>query len=217
MISPRPPSSCRISRWSLRRRWCPCGSHDRRDRATRSDAGLPHASHCRYRTRQRHRTGLQARHEPVTVRRSTSSPPEAGHGAGGRGCAPEPSVRSSPRGPRPAGPATHPAQHPFPGQPWPPAVAPIAAAPALAAIALAAAAAAEFVAAEPAAAAAASRITTDANADVAAATRALGPPPTPHSPPQPHTVSRDQNDGPQRPLPGPMGAYIQSLAWNASF
>ena len=122
-----------------------------------------------------------------------------------------------PRGPRPAGPATHPAQHPFPGQPWPPAVAPIAAAPALAAIALAAAAAAEFAAIEPAAAAAASGITTDANADVAAATRARGPPPTPHSPPQPHTVSRDQNDGPQRPLPGPMGAYIQSLAWNTSF
>ena len=123
----------------------------------------------------------------------------------------------SPSGPWPAGPATHPAQHPFPGQPWPPAVALIAAAPALAAIALAAAAAAEFAAIEPAAAAAASGTTTDANADVAAATRALGPPPTPHSPPQPHPVSRDQNDGPQRPLPGPMGAYIQSLAWYASF
>ena len=56
----------------------------------------------------------------------------------------------SPLGLRPAGPATHPAQHPFPGQPWPPAVAPTAAAPALAAIALAAAAAAEFVAANQA-------------------------------------------------------------------
>ena len=123
----------------------------------------------------------------------------------------------SPLGLRPAGPATHPAQHPFPGQPWPPAVAPIAAAPALAAIALAAAAAAEFAAIEPAAAAAASGTTTDANADVAAATRARGPPPTPHSPPQTHTACRDQNDGPQRPLPGPMGAYIQSLAWNTSF
>jgi len=118
----------------------------------------------------------------------------------------------SPRGPRSAGPATHPAQHPFSGQPWPPAVAPIAATPALAAIALAAAAAAEFVAAEPTAAAAASGITTDANADVAAATRAHGPPPTPHSPPQTHTVSRDQNDGPQRPLPGPMGAYTSKVS-----
>ena len=80
----------------------------------------------------------------------------------------------SPLGLRPAGPATHPAQHPFPGQPWPPAVAPIAAAPALAALALAAAAAAEFAASEPAAAAAASGTTTDANADVAAATRPPG-------------------------------------------
>ena len=123
----------------------------------------------------------------------------------------------SPPGPRSAGPATHPAQHPFPGQPWPPAVAPTAAAPGLTAIALAAAAAAELAAAELAAAAAASGTTTDANADVAAATRAVGPPPTPHSPPQTHTACRDQNDGPQRPLPGPMGAYIQSLAWYASF
>jgi len=124
----------------------------------------------------------------------------------------------SPRGPRPAGPATHPAQHPFPGQPWPPAVAPFAAAPALAAIALAAAAAADLAAADLAAAAAASGTTTDANTDVAAATRARGPPPTPHSPSQTHTVCRDQNDGPQRPaLPGPMGAYIQSLMWYASF
>ena len=123
----------------------------------------------------------------------------------------------SPSGPWPAGPATHPAQHPFPGQPWPPAVAPTAAAPALAAIALAAAAAAEFAAAELAAVAAALGTTTDANADVAAATRAVGSPPTPHSPPQTHTACRDQNDGPQRPLPGPMGAYIQSLMWYASF
>ena len=88
---------------------------------------------------------------------------------------------------------------------------------ALAAIALAAAAAAELAAAELAAAAAASGTTPAANADGAAATRARGPPPTPHSPPQTHTACRDQNDGPQRPLPGPMGAYIQSLAWYTSF
>ena len=45
----------------------PCGSHDRRDRATRSDAGLPHTSHGRCRTRQSHRPGLQGRHDPMTL------------------------------------------------------------------------------------------------------------------------------------------------------
>ena len=67
MISPRPPSSCRISLWSLRRRWRPCGSHDRRDRATRSDAVLPHTSHTRCRTRQSHRPGLRGCHDPMTL------------------------------------------------------------------------------------------------------------------------------------------------------
>jgi hypothetical protein len=126
MISPRPPSPCRTSPVPPRHAGGHQRSHYRVDVPTPIDAGLPPPSHGRCRTRPSHRPGLQGCHEPVTVIRSTSSPPEAGHGAGRRGCAREQRVWLSPQGPRPAGPATHPAQRPFPGQPWPPAVAPTA-------------------------------------------------------------------------------------------
>ena len=63
----RPPSTSRISLWSLRGHGRYCGSHDRRDPATQVDAGLDSGPHRRNRTPGSTRPAAAGRHEPVTL------------------------------------------------------------------------------------------------------------------------------------------------------
>ena len=79
---PRPPSTSRISLWSLRGHGRYCGSHDRRDPATQVDVGLDSTPHRRNRTPGSARPAAAGCHEPMTVasrktlRRQATEPAE---------------------------------------------------------------------------------------------------------------------------------------------